>query len=135
MTDLFYLILAPRSLVCFRKRQFPTEVFYPPNFSVLLWTPLLRHLQTLHPGFLIVLAGRIASILLADKDTMKNSPEIQQDLSYDMCLARWALWSIETWEGDNLDADLDLRKEITANLMQSLGHIIDNSLMGRKAYV
>lgn len=108
-----------------RKRDFPVDAFHPPKFSVLLWTPLLHHVQSLHPEFLALLVDRMMSTLVAKP---------QCDESYEMCLARWVLWCIETQEEGDSVSGLDLRKETTASLMQSMGYGCD-SKRDRKAYV
>ena len=117
-----------------RKRDFPADAFHPPKFSVLLWAPLLDHVQSLHPEFLVLLVDRMVSTLVADQATTTDQPELQSDESYEMCLARWVLWCIETWEAGDSDLGLDLRKETTASLMQSMGHGCDFK-RDRKAYV
>ncbi|KAF9458734.1 Las1-like-domain-containing protein [Collybia nuda] len=107
-----------------RKRDFPVGSFSPPEFSLLLWNPLLHHLQTLHTGFLAILVGRIISHLLSDPNSPKTSPGNQNDLTYDLCLARWAVWCINAHEGDESQADFDLKKEVTITLMRAVGHSI-----------
>ncbi|RDB29692.1 Protein LAS1 [Hypsizygus marmoreus] len=106
-----------------KKREISTDSFHPPEFSVQLWTPLLQHLQHLHGDFFTILCSRIVFMLLSRGSSVNNEGENQVDLSYDMCLARWAVWSIEALEADNLRSDIDLRKEVTLSLMQSLGHV------------
>jgi ribosomal biogenesis protein LAS1 len=100
---------------------------------VLLWSPLLEHLHSLHSGFLIVLCDRIASVLVEENNVESGSIEGQTDHSYDMCLARWAMWSIEKWEKDDTRTDFDLRKEVTTTVMQGLGRSIVESPRNMKA--
>jgi ribosomal biogenesis protein LAS1 len=119
-----------------RKRDFPSDQFHPPLFSVQLWAPLLQHIQSLHPGFFCVLANHTVFVLLTDREALVEDPtRLQPDQTYEMCLARWALWSIEAWERENQDPGRNLRKEITSGLIQSLGHPPANSSRDRKAYV
>jgi ribosomal biogenesis protein LAS1 len=101
---------------------------------VLLWNPLLQHLHSVHPDFLVVLAGRIVSNLLIDNDLLKSPAENQVDLSYDLCLARWAMWCVETWDGDESQTDFDLNREVTVNLMRAIGHSITDAPQIRKGY-
>ncbi|KAF8078240.1 Las1-like-domain-containing protein [Lyophyllum atratum] len=108
-----------------KKRSFAADSFSPPQFSIMLWDPLLQHVHSLHSDFFAVLAGRIVSTICRT--------ESQPDPSYDMCLARWALWSIEAWEGDESQVDFDLRKEVTVSLMQSLGPNMHTPQGDRKA--
>lgn len=115
-----------------RKRDFPIGSFSPPKTSLLLWNPLLRRLHSLYPDFLVVLAGRIVSHLLTDSDSLKTPVENQTDLSYDLCLARWAMWCIDTWDEDELQTDFDLKKELTVNLVHTIGHSITDVPQNRK---
>jgi ribosomal biogenesis protein LAS1 len=100
---------------------------------VRLWWPLLQHLHSCYPDFLIVLCDRIISALV-EEDEKKGLVEGQTDPSYDMCLARWATWSIETWEKDDPRTDFELRKEVTTSLMQALGRGAPESSRNSKAY-
>jgi len=61
--------------------------------------------------------------------------EGQTDHSYNMCLARWAMWSIETWETDDTRTDFDLSREVTMSLMQALGRSTVELPRNMKAYV
>lgn len=100
---------------------------------MLLWSPLLQHLHSLHSDFLIVLCDRIVSVLVEENDVKSALVEGQTDHSYDMCLARWAMWSIEMWGTDDTRTDFDLRKEVTISLMQSLGRRIVKPSRNMKA--
>ncbi|KAG5653504.1 hypothetical protein H0H81_012714 [Sphagnurus paluster] len=115
-----------------KKRDFPADSFTPPKFSILLWTSLLHHLQSLHSEFYAVLAGRIVLTLLAERDAKESQVEVQLDSSYELCLARWAFWVVEAWEADD-SHDFDLRKEVTVLLMQSLGHVMNASHRDKKS--
>ncbi|KAG6919576.1 hypothetical protein DXG01_004239 [Tephrocybe rancida] len=116
-------LLAKGSLVPLsrKKRVLPIKSFIPPELSVQLWAPFLQHLQSLHSDFYPILTGRIISLLLPD--TGADIDETPHDASYDMCLARWARWSIEMYGGDESSIGFDLQKEATIVLMQSLGHV------------
>ncbi|KAG5646041.1 hypothetical protein DXG03_004464 [Asterophora parasitica] len=118
-----------------KKRDFSADSFMPPNFSVLLWTPLLQHLQSLHYEFYIVLTERIFLTLLTENvPTTVGQIESPRDPSYDACLARWAMWAVEAWEADDSQSEFDLRKEVTVTLMQSLGRVMNPSLyLGRNS--
>ena len=35
------------------------------------------------------------------------------------CLARWAMWSVEAWDSDDLN---NLKRDVVTTLMQALGH-------------
>jgi ribosomal biogenesis protein LAS1 len=88
----------------------------------------------LHPDFLIVLCDRIVSALVEDSGAKRSDAEGPRDHSYEICLARWAMWSIETWEKDDTQTDFDLRKEVTTSLMQALGRGVVESPRNMAAY-
>ncbi|KAJ7655181.1 Las1-like-domain-containing protein [Mycena polygramma] len=86
-----------------KKRTFPVDSFLPPAFSVELWSPLLSDLHALHPDFPAILSSRIL--------TRRT----------DACLARWAMWTIENWDAENSESDLDLKRDIIISLITGLG--------------
>ncbi|KAH7912990.1 Las1-like-domain-containing protein [Hygrophoropsis aurantiaca] len=111
-----------------RKRVGPADSYLPPRNSLALWTPLLVHLQSNHPHFAHTLAGRLTSFLLSDHralrgdtDRILNQSDINSsDPSYDLCLARWVAWIVQTWDDDETDNGLDLRKDIVLMLASTL---------------
>ncbi|KAJ7102316.1 Las1-like-domain-containing protein [Mycena belliarum] len=109
-----------------KKRAFATGSFTPPSSSVELWKPLLAELQALHPDFLAVLSRRIVAHLLASAPQLDIVP-IAVDTTYDTCLARWALWTIDSWDGDNSESDLDLKKDVIVALITGLGPSTNSS--------
>ncbi|KAJ6604255.1 Las1-like-domain-containing protein [Mycena vulgaris] len=90
------------------------------RFSVELWTPLLSELHALHPDFPAILSSRIVAYLLADAPQLDMVP-IAVDTTYDACLARWAMWTIDNWDNENSESDLDLKKDIIVLLITGLG--------------
>ncbi|KAJ7101017.1 Las1-like-domain-containing protein [Mycena crocata] len=103
-----------------KKRTFPSDSFSPPKFSVELWSPLLSELQALHPDFPAVLSSRIVSYLLTDAPQLDMVP-IAVDTTFDACLARWAMWTIDNWDAENSESDLDLKKDTIIALITGLG--------------
>jgi ribosomal biogenesis protein LAS1 len=103
-----------------RKRTFPTDAFYPPKFSIELWSPLLADLHSLHPDFPMILSNKVISYLLADVP-QPDLVLIAVDTTYDVCLARWAMWMIDTWDAENSESDLDLKKDAIVSLITGLG--------------
>ncbi|KAJ7814152.1 Las1-like-domain-containing protein [Mycena olivaceomarginata] len=103
-----------------RKRTFPADSFLPPKFSVELWAPLLSDLHTLHSDFPAILSSRIVSHLLAEPPQLDMVP-IAVDTTYDACLARWAMWTIENWDVENSESDLDLKRDTIISLITGLG--------------
>lgn len=103
-------------------------------------------MQVLHADFAYTLCVRILSILFpADPTTTTPNAgalavDIKSDPSYEMCLARWVMWSLDTWSNPNSstegEMDVDLRKDIAVSLMQELGHRMgDPRTKENKAYV
>ncbi|EKM83617.1 hypothetical protein AGABI1DRAFT_123945 [Agaricus bisporus var. burnettii JB137-S8] len=121
-----------------KKRTDPGDKFWPPTNSISLWSPLLKHLQMLHIDFARTICARILSILLPEPVTAIPSSghlndegltptEVQYDPSYYMCLARWVMWSIDTWSDVESETDIHLRRDVTESLMQALGHCLNEA--------
>jgi ribosomal biogenesis protein LAS1 len=92
----------------------------PPKFSVELWSPLLSDLHALHPDFPAILSSRIVSYLLSESPQLDVVP-IAVDTTYDACLARWAMWTIDSWDTENSESDLDLKRDTIISLITGLG--------------
>lgn len=122
-----------------RKRQFPTDSFLPPEFSVALWSPLLGHIRSHHPDFPCAVTNRILSYLLTDYKAEPATglstilPDITpSDLSFNSCLARWALWIIDSWNSDELESEFDVKKETIVTLITTLGPSANDTIKDRK---
>ncbi|KAJ3575915.1 hypothetical protein NP233_g798 [Leucocoprinus birnbaumii] len=116
-----------------KKRVFPEDEFWPPEVSVSLWTPLLKHIQFLHADFAYILCTRIISTLLLDEQSNSSltseanisEAKPKSDPSYDICLARWVRWALDTWstsKSSENETDPELQKDVVALLLQRLGH-------------
>lgn len=92
----------------------------------------------LHIDFSRTICARILSILLPEPVTAIPSSghlndegltptEVQYDPSYYMCLARWVMWSIDTWSDVESETDIHLRRDVTESLMQALGHCLNEA--------
>ena len=110
-----------------RKRIFPEDKFWPSQLSVSLWKPLLQHIQYLHVNFAYILCTRMISLLLSP-DTVsgsKNAPETKSDPSFNMCIARWVMWALDTWStsssSSSEESDPELREDVVLVLVQGLG--------------
>ncbi|TFK36790.1 Las1-like-domain-containing protein [Crucibulum laeve] len=105
-----------------KKRTVPEDSTFPPSFSVLLWTPLLQHLQMLHVDFCFFLCDSIVTSLcgshIMSTPTEQDKPS---DSSYDICLARWLIWCITTLETDSPHDSESRREDIIIHVMQILG--------------
>ncbi|KII86378.1 hypothetical protein PLICRDRAFT_287605 [Plicaturopsis crispa FD-325 SS-3] len=101
-----------------KKRKSPDTFFSPPKASVTLWTPLLAHLQAHHADFGAALVGRIVGVLASDPVPSSSPTQVYEaDISYDMCLARWAAWAVERWD----EEDGEMRRDAIAALVTTLG--------------
>ena len=105
-----------------RKRSFPTDSFSPPNSSVTLWAPLLARIRSNHPIFPFALVQRIIAFLLLESHSLdSHSDEFSRpDILFDMCLARWAFWIIDSWDV-NEEFEIDFRRDVTVALVNALG--------------
>ncbi|KAG1908488.1 Las1-like-domain-containing protein [Suillus fuscotomentosus] len=86
-----------------KRRNLPSDEFVPPHSSLVLWTPLLAHTHTYHPTFPSVLTTRIAD-------------ESQNDPSYHLALAKWAVWVIKAYDNGQENGELSLRKNVIVQL-------------------
>lgn len=87
-----------------------------------------------------MLTSRIVTYLTSalatiETDATHTTASQQSDLSFDMCLARWALWTVETWGGDDSSSEYDLKKETMVALFHALGPGSNESSRDRRAYV
>jgi ribosomal biogenesis protein LAS1 len=118
-----------------KKRIFPNDSFLPPDSSLALWTPLLNNLRSHHPTLPYVLAHRIIGFLLSEStssEIQSNEPN-RSDASFDMCLARWAFWIIDSWEVDDDDDNIDFKRDVTATIFTALGPGSIDSTRDQKA--
>ncbi|TFY51986.1 hypothetical protein EVG20_g10753 [Dentipellis fragilis] len=100
-------ILVPMS----RRKRAPVKgSLLPGQPSLALWTSLLEHLIAHHPMLPSVLLSRIITHLTAEQDalvlpteeasTETTTPRPHQDPSYDICLASWAMWLMDTRDAE-----------------------------------
>ena len=94
----------------------------PSKMSMSLWSPLLQHIQTLHPEFPFVFCRCFVSLLTGTKSVEGciKSGQIKHDPSYDTYIACWVLWAVETWQPAS-SGYFDLRREVLSHLLQELG--------------
>ncbi|THH12880.1 hypothetical protein EW146_g7287 [Bondarzewia mesenterica] len=115
------------------------SAFLPPPTSLAIWTPLLSHLRTQHPTFPALLISRIISRLLADTstpldaDTNINSDLPQEDASYDLCLASWAMWLVDAGDQQDADGSASRRDEAFVTLANGLGPRVNKSDRSKSA--
>ena len=114
--------------------------FYPSSAILNIWTPLLTHLQDLHPTLPTVLALKAishlcdspeldmatqtlgADVVLLDAD--QEQERQKQDASYDRCVAGWTNWLVDTHSGNDEDEDDDVsidRTDAALKLVSALG--------------
>jgi ribosomal biogenesis protein LAS1 len=125
-----------------RKRIYPDDSYSPPQFSVVLWSPLLTHIQSHHPDLRSALVHRIVSRLLSDttpaadisidRRPLAAAEELSPDPSFDICLSRWAWWLVNIWAVSPPDPDNDLRKDIILTLLTALGPSVSRPTGSKK---
>ena len=110
-----------------------TSPFQPSNSVLTIWTPLLSHLQVLHPGLQSVLVSKIIAHLLTDPAAADANAEMEtislgaddrrRDASYDMCIASWAYWLVTAFSPNTSDPEDEAAKieEAAVALIKGLG--------------
>ncbi|OAX43619.1 Las1-domain-containing protein [Rhizopogon vinicolor AM-OR11-026] len=111
-----------------KRRNSQSDEFVPPQSSLVLWTPLLAHIQAYHPTFPTILTTQIVDSLLYerlstgfDMDVVSFDVEdSQNDPSYHLALARWAAWVVRTYDNGQENGELSLRKNVIVLLASAL---------------
>ncbi|RPD81634.1 Las1-domain-containing protein [Lentinus tigrinus ALCF2SS1-7] len=109
-----------------------------PRSSIAIWSPLLSHLQSLHPALPLHLVSAITAHLSrpisagaaapntdfgADSVSLEMAlDEPKTDPSYDICLASWAKWLIDNCTSGTTDPDeaTELRESIVVRIVSAL---------------
>ncbi|OBZ79225.1 Protein LAS1 [Grifola frondosa] len=103
-----------------------------------IWTPMITHLQSLHPTLALRLVIGITSRLLSrpqQEDIRSDvvalvAHEYKADISYEMCLAGWANWLIDTWDTSSEEDYGALRREdVVVGLISNFGPL-GNEIVG-----
>ncbi|EIW64980.1 Las1-domain-containing protein [Trametes versicolor FP-101664 SS1] len=104
-----------------------------PRSSLLIWTPLLSHLQSLHPTLPLRLVSAISAYLAQPVAAPQDDPEIvslsvvaptdepKADPSYDLCLASWAKWLVDSCSNADTEDAEDIREAALVRIVASLG--------------
>ncbi|EMD41590.1 hypothetical protein CERSUDRAFT_41872 [Gelatoporia subvermispora B] len=116
-----------------------------PSANVLnLWTPLLNHLQSLHPDLRSILVLKIVARLVSHNDAHGEvasgnvpptaAPEHKVDVTYDLLLAAWANWLVRARSPASEDAEEGpiTRKDVVINLTRALGPRSSSNADGQK---
>lgn len=85
-------------------------------------------MKLLHANFPSTLCSRIVATLLATQNFDSNT-----DPTYNMCIARWALWGIDQW--DDSESEIDLRTELISNMLCGLVRDLNGPRKHSEAYV
>ncbi|KAL0576567.1 rRNA-processing protein las1 [Marasmius crinis-equi] len=125
-------LLEKGGLVPLSKKTLPTDSSEPPSGAVQVWTPLLNHIQSLHPDFFPILVSKMIHRLTADAKTTGSEAVKDYDSSYASCLSRWMLWAIHTAEAE--DPDDALRLETSATLITAVRPGTQYSPSSRKMF-
>lgn len=105
----------------------------PPTASVALWTPILTHIHAEHSTFYYVLVHRIIATLLSDPPIGASEEDFRSDPSFDMCLARWAFWAIDSCDINFEDSEADFKRDVTVTLVNGLGPGSTETIQDKKA--
>ncbi|TFK93050.1 Las1-domain-containing protein [Polyporus arcularius HHB13444] len=120
-----------------KKRMSPGQgTLALPRSSVAIWSPLLAHLQALHPALPLHLVSAITAHLsravspeasstdfTADSVSLNMAvDEPKTDPSYDICLASWAKWLLDNCTSGVADADeaAELRENMVVRIVSAL---------------
>ena len=115
----------------FRKRVTSSSGNFEPTEPVLkIWTPLITHVYASHRSIPSVLISKIIAYISAgssvlerlEADTISLSQD-ERDASYDVCLAAWANWLVNTYclTADEVPDNTELtREDVVVSLLRSL---------------
>ena len=108
----------------------------------MIWTPLLAHLQALHPTLQSVLVSRIIAGLFdnpgpaianVELETISlDHDERRREASYNMCAAAWAYWLITGSGTCPLEFE-DRAEEAVVSLIMGLGPTVNTEQIDTKA--
>lgn len=102
----------------FRKRTLDAKSFYPQKAAVSLWMPLIRHIESLHTGFITVLVTQLTWQLLNEPVVPGSGTSPARDGSYDSFVAAWAIYLVDTETSWARDRDVDQGLMSKANIIQ-----------------
>ncbi|KAH8086651.1 Las1-domain-containing protein [Cristinia sonorae] len=125
-------VLVPLS----KKKRMPSsnDGFEPSETTLRIWTPLIAHVHSIHRSFSSALVSKILSHLSSRSSTTVDGSEADtilllqdgRDTSYDVCLATWANWLMNTYESDgygsegNNDQSALSRENVVISLLGAL---------------
>lgn len=126
-----------------RKRAIQGNLLHPHQGLLAIWSPLLTHLEALHPTLPSTLAERILAHLLAPPPELQRENEdetgLKADPTYDHCAAAWVCWLVDTYDvqDDTENQISSLRRtDVVVELLRGLGPNGSRANIGeRKAYV
>ncbi|KAI0761207.1 Las1-like-domain-containing protein [Trametes elegans] len=118
-----------------KKRVIPGEATLAlPRSTLLIWSPLLSHLQSLHPTLPLHIVSAIGVHLahpvpsgpgFGSEAVPLVAEEPKGDPTYDICLASWAKWLIDNCasgeSGDDRDTLEDIRERAIVRVVAALG--------------
>ncbi|KAH9921458.1 Las1-like-domain-containing protein [Fomitopsis serialis] len=120
-----------------KKRMLSSTAFHPSPFILNIWTPLLAHLQSLHPSLPVALISNAVSHL-SSQEQIAQTPDAdvvmldaeqekqKQDATHDRCIAGWVNWLVDTYgrKEDDAYGDDDIyvsRADVVSKLVAALG--------------
>ncbi|BEJ12164.1 hypothetical protein CspHIS471_0206240 [Cutaneotrichosporon sp. HIS471] len=104
-----------------RKKRPGKKATAPPADALLVWTPLLAHLMSLHENTPSVLAETLTSALL---ETAPRHRQMDDDERKELASYRWTLgtWLLHFWLGGDLGVPDDAKRDILVRLARELVH-------------
>ena len=109
-----------------RKKRPGRKATGPTKESVLVWTPLFAHLDSLSPGIASKLAQQILTVLV-DSAPRFHPPPADDEARKEVASYRWTLgtWLLHLWNDAELAVADEERGEITKRLARELVHSDD----------
>ena len=79
--------------------------------------PLIRHIESLHSGFITVLITQLTWQLLNESSAPGPGTPPARDSSYDTFIAAWVIYLLDTWALSAGDEDVDQGLASKANII------------------
>ncbi|KAI0085676.1 Las1-domain-containing protein [Irpex rosettiformis] len=114
-----------------KKKRSPSNTFDPSSSLLAIWSPLLTHIHAHHPSFPSILISRLITVIIPPDQDSPSHPPVEtislnveddsntRDLSYELCIASWAHWMVESFVCSSGEEEED-RRSRRANAVASL---------------
>lgn len=120
-----------------RKRTLDAASFHPRREAVLLWMPLINHIESLHAGFITILIAQLALHVLNGPAAPGPGTLSARDGSHDSFLAAWTVYlldgqTLSMGGGEDANRGLTTKANIIPVVMGGLGPQGVSTLSERK---